>query len=216
MNEGYEAKWLPAVKDYVHQKKYPTSGSAYRARYIGSMVADVHRTLVYGGIFAYPATTDTPKGKLRLLYECNPMAYIIEQVSGIRVYLCSKLCWWSGEFVIISFEYIIICIYYYFVKYLYSNLYSLIYMPNNNYTINNSNGLTMNSSFSYRPVEWQLQELNVYWIFSLNTFINVLQSSWEVQRMLRNWWLVLGNMPNSTSSFFLSCQFLLHLLPFYL
>ena len=92
MNEGYEAKWLPAVKDYVHQKKYPTSGSAYRARYIGSMVADVHRTLVYGGIFAYPATTDTPKGKLRLLYECNPMAYIIEQVSGIRVYLCSKLC----------------------------------------------------------------------------------------------------------------------------
>jgi fructose-1,6-bisphosphatase I len=47
------------------------------------MVADVHRTLVYGGIFMYPSTTDAPKGKLRLLYEANPMAFIIEQAGGM-------------------------------------------------------------------------------------------------------------------------------------
>jgi len=47
------------------------------------MVADVHRTLVYGGIFCYPATKDSPKGKLRLMYECNPMAYIIEKAGGL-------------------------------------------------------------------------------------------------------------------------------------
>ncbi|CAL8234078.1 unnamed protein product [Boreogadus saida] len=47
------------------------------------MVADVHRTLVYGGIFLYPANVKSPKGKLRLLYECNPMAFIIEQAGGL-------------------------------------------------------------------------------------------------------------------------------------
>ena len=47
------------------------------------MVADVHRTLKYGGIFGYPSTSEAPKGKLRLLYECNPMAYIIEQAGGL-------------------------------------------------------------------------------------------------------------------------------------
>ena len=52
----------------------------YGGRYIGSMVADVHRTLKYGGIFMYPATADAPKGKLRLMYESNPMSFIIEQV----------------------------------------------------------------------------------------------------------------------------------------
>ena len=67
---------------YIQSKKYPKSGKPYGARYIGSMVADVHRTLVYGGIFSYPATTEAPKGKLRLLYECNPMAFIIEQAGG--------------------------------------------------------------------------------------------------------------------------------------
>ena len=52
-------------------------------RYIGSMVADVHRTLIQGGIFMYPATTERPKGKLRLLYECNPLAFVIEQAGGV-------------------------------------------------------------------------------------------------------------------------------------
>lgn len=83
LNEGYEKYWDPAMTEYIKSKKYPESGKPYGARYIGSMVADVHRTLVYGGIFMYPATTENPKGKLRLLYECNPMAYIIEQAGGM-------------------------------------------------------------------------------------------------------------------------------------
>lgn len=80
LNEGYAKSWFEPVKQYVDAKK---SGKPYAARYIGSMVADVHRTLCYGGIFAYPATKDSPKGKLRLLYECNPMAFIIEQAGGL-------------------------------------------------------------------------------------------------------------------------------------
>lgn len=83
INEGYEAIWPDAVKEYITSKKHPTAGGkAYGARYIGSMVADVHRTLKYGGVFAYPATADAPRGKLRLLYECNPMAFIMEQAGG--------------------------------------------------------------------------------------------------------------------------------------
>jgi len=83
INEGYTAKWDEAVKEYINDKKYPKSGKAYGSRYVGSMVADLHRTLVYGGIFLYPATTDSPNGKLRLMYECNPMAYIIEKAGGL-------------------------------------------------------------------------------------------------------------------------------------
>ena len=59
----------------------------YSLRYVGSMVADVHRTLLYGGVFMYPATKSAPGGKLRLLYECNPMSFIMEQVDGaLRCY----------------------------------------------------------------------------------------------------------------------------------
>lgn len=83
INEGYGKYWGDAVKEYIHKKKFPEKGNPYAARYIGSMVADVHRTLVYGGIFMYPATTEAPKGKLRLLYECNPMAFIMEQAGGL-------------------------------------------------------------------------------------------------------------------------------------
>uniref|UniRef100_A0A3B4AWX1 Fructose-1,6-bisphosphatase 1 n=1 Tax=Periophthalmus magnuspinnatus TaxID=409849 RepID=A0A3B4AWX1_9GOBI len=61
----------------------PDGSAPYGGRYVGSMVADVHRTLVYGGIFLYPANVKSPKGKLRLLYECNPMAYIMEQAGGM-------------------------------------------------------------------------------------------------------------------------------------
>jgi len=56
--------------------------SAYSARYIGSLVADFHRNLFLGGIYIYPATKDKPKGKLRLLYECNALALIVEQAGG--------------------------------------------------------------------------------------------------------------------------------------
>lgn len=83
INEGYEKFWPAPVKEYIRSKKYPETGKPYGARYIGSMVADVHRTLKYGGIFGYPATSENPKGKLRLLYECNPMAFIIEQAGGM-------------------------------------------------------------------------------------------------------------------------------------
>uniref|UniRef100_A0A8C1KAB6 Fructose-1,6-bisphosphatase isozyme 2 n=2 Tax=Cyprinus carpio TaxID=7962 RepID=A0A8C1KAB6_CYPCA len=84
INEG-NAKYLePAVNEYLKHKKYPEDGSApYGARYVGSMVSDVHRTIAYGGIFMYPANEKSPKGKLRLLYECNPIAFLIEQAGGI-------------------------------------------------------------------------------------------------------------------------------------
>ncbi|XP_038659806.1 fructose-1,6-bisphosphatase isozyme 2-like [Scyliorhinus canicula] len=66
-----------AIKGTTHDGTAP-----YSSRYVGSMVADVHRTLKYGGIFMYPANKKSPKGKLRLLYECNPMAFIMEQAGG--------------------------------------------------------------------------------------------------------------------------------------
>jgi len=72
------------VRDYIHkcQRKTKQDGGPYTQRYIGSMVSDVHRNLIKGGIFMYPGTTDKPKGKLRLLYECNPFAFILEMAGG--------------------------------------------------------------------------------------------------------------------------------------
>ncbi len=80
VNEGNAMYWDEPVKEYIDSLKYPTSpdGKPYSARYIGSMVADAYRTLLYGGIFAYPADKKSPKGKLRILYECAPMAMIME------------------------------------------------------------------------------------------------------------------------------------------
>jgi len=63
-------------------KKLDKKGKPKTARYIGSMVADVHRTLLYGGIFMYPADKNSKNGKLRLLYECNPMSFLVEQAGG--------------------------------------------------------------------------------------------------------------------------------------
>ncbi|XP_028313960.1 fructose-1,6-bisphosphatase 1-like [Gouania willdenowi] len=84
LNEGYAKYFDPAVTEYLQKKKFPQDGSApYNARYVGSMVADVHRTLMYGGIFLYPGNLKNPEGKLRLLYEGNPMAFIIEQAGGL-------------------------------------------------------------------------------------------------------------------------------------
>nr|CAI5849105.1 unnamed protein product [Callosobruchus analis] len=83
INEGYTHIWDDAIKEYIGNKKDPAKGSPYNARYIGSMVADVHRTIKYGGIFLYPATKASPKGKLRLLYECIPMAFIMTQAGGL-------------------------------------------------------------------------------------------------------------------------------------
>ncbi|XP_051526002.1 fructose-1,6-bisphosphatase isozyme 2-like [Myxocyprinus asiaticus] len=84
INEGNANYFDPAVNEYLKHKKYPEDGSApYGARYVGSMVSDVHRTIAYGGIFMYPANEKSPKGMLRLLYECNPIAFLIEQAGGI-------------------------------------------------------------------------------------------------------------------------------------
>jgi fructose-1,6-bisphosphatase I len=73
------------VKKYITkcQKKRCPAGDAYTQRYTGSLVADVHRNLMKGGIFIYPATSSHKQGKLRLLYECNPLAYVIERAGGV-------------------------------------------------------------------------------------------------------------------------------------
>ncbi|KHJ97109.1 fructose-1,6-bisphosphatase [Oesophagostomum dentatum] len=84
INEGYAKEWPKALAEYIHTRKFPEPGKKGMAlRYVGSMVADVHRTLRYGGIFLYPATADAPKGKLRYLYEAAPMAFLVEQAGGI-------------------------------------------------------------------------------------------------------------------------------------
>jgi fructose-1,6-bisphosphatase I len=85
MNEGNLAYCSDAINNYIAYCKEidkPTN-RPYSARYIGSMVADFHRNMIKGGIFIYPETTKAPKGKLRLLYECNPMAFLMEQAGGI-------------------------------------------------------------------------------------------------------------------------------------
>jgi len=83
INEGNFHAWDEATTVFVQNcKKKQASGKSKSARYVGSMVADVHRTLLYGGIFAYPRDQSNPQGKLRLLYECNPMAMLIEQAGG--------------------------------------------------------------------------------------------------------------------------------------
>ncbi len=84
VNHGNFFRYEKGVQDYITlcQKKDKTNGGPYTQRYIGSMVADVHRSLIKGGIFMYPGTVDKPKGKLRLMYECNPFAYLVEMAGG--------------------------------------------------------------------------------------------------------------------------------------
>ena len=85
VNHGNFFQYDEPVKKYITacQKKDKTTGGPYTQRYIGSMVADVHRNLIKGGIFMYPGTKDRPNGKLRLLYECNPFAFIVERAGGL-------------------------------------------------------------------------------------------------------------------------------------
>ncbi len=84
INEGNYKYWHPGLKKYIKflQKDEDPNEKPYSARYIGSMVADIHRNLLYGGIFIYPEDIRHPNGKLRLMYECNPMAFIVEQAGG--------------------------------------------------------------------------------------------------------------------------------------
>jgi fructose-1,6-bisphosphatase I len=84
VNEGNRSRWDTGVKrylDYLKEEDGPT-GRPYSSRYIGSMVADFHRTLLYGGIFMYPGDAKNPRGKLRLLYEAAPLAFIAEEAGG--------------------------------------------------------------------------------------------------------------------------------------
>lgn len=84
LNEGNFCNWNDGMQRYIQYLKESdtATGRPYSLRYIGTMVGDSHRTLLYGGIFAYPGDRKNPQGKLRLMYECNPMAFIIEQAGG--------------------------------------------------------------------------------------------------------------------------------------
>ncbi|BDQ11073.1 class 1 fructose-bisphosphatase [Sediminibacterium sp. TEGAF015] len=85
VNHGNFFQYVEPVRKYIDgcQRKTKENGGPYTQRYIGSMVADVHRNLIKGGIFMYPGTTDKPQGKLRLLYEANPFAFILEVAGGV-------------------------------------------------------------------------------------------------------------------------------------
>ncbi len=84
MNEGNYGRWNSGMQRYARWLKEPDepTGRPYSSRYIGSLVADVHRTLLYGGMYCYPGDSKHPDGKLRLMYENNPLAYIVEQAGG--------------------------------------------------------------------------------------------------------------------------------------
>lgn len=84
INEGNYLYWHRGLKRYIKwlQEEDKDSQRPYTSRYIGSMVADIHRNLLYGGIYMYPADSRSPNGKLRLMYECNPMSFIVEAAGG--------------------------------------------------------------------------------------------------------------------------------------
>jgi len=83
-NEGNYDLWAPHIKEYIDSLKKPENwgGKPYSSRYIGSLVGDFHRTMLYGGIYGYPSDRKSKNGKLRLLYECAPMSFIAEQAGG--------------------------------------------------------------------------------------------------------------------------------------
>ena len=85
-NEANEVSWPLPYQQFVNRlRRGQLNGKAYSSRYIGSLVADFHRTLLKGGVFLYPPTEKAPKGKLRLLYEANPLAFIVEQAGGAAI-----------------------------------------------------------------------------------------------------------------------------------
>jgi len=81
VNHGNTRRWQPWLREYIDYLQTEDNGP-YSARYVGALAADIHRTLLIGGVFLYPADTKNPKGKLRLLYEANPMAMLLEQAQG--------------------------------------------------------------------------------------------------------------------------------------
>jgi len=93
VNEGNYVHFPEGVKKYIKycQEKDEESGRPYSSRYIGSLVSDFHRNLLKGGIFMYPENENAPEGKLRLVYECNPMAFIAEQAGGSATNGCGRI-----------------------------------------------------------------------------------------------------------------------------
>src|SRR5436190_9711093 len=87
VNESHWNKWAPGIQRVVGAFKNGDHGrvDAKNARYIGSLVADIHRNLMSGGVFLYPADTNAPQGKLRLLYEAAPLAFVVEQAGGAAI-----------------------------------------------------------------------------------------------------------------------------------
>lgn len=85
INQGNTSKYDESTKNFLNHcmENNKEDGRPYSHRYIGSMVADMHRTLIKGGIFMYPADKSSPNGKLRLQYECNPMAFLLEAAGGM-------------------------------------------------------------------------------------------------------------------------------------
>ena len=85
INQGNTCKFSEGVKNFLNycMEDNKDAGRPYSHRYIGSMVADIHRTLIKGGIFLYPADRSNKNGKLRLMYECNPMSFLIEAAGGM-------------------------------------------------------------------------------------------------------------------------------------
>ena len=82
VNEGNYIHFPQGIKNYIKYCQMEEDNRPYTSRYIGSLVSDFHRNLIKGGIYLYPPSTKNPQGKLRLLYECNPMAFIAEQAAG--------------------------------------------------------------------------------------------------------------------------------------
>jgi fructose-1,6-bisphosphatase I len=82
INEGYYVHFPQGVKDYLKYCQEEKDNRPYSARYIGSLVSDFHRNMIKGGIYMYPTSSKAPQGKLRLLYECNPVAFLAEQAGG--------------------------------------------------------------------------------------------------------------------------------------
>lgn len=83
VNEAYRDTFPPRYATYIDRLRSGALGHKYASRYTGSMVADFHRTLLKGGVFLYPPTDENAEGKLRLLYEANPVAFLAEQAGGI-------------------------------------------------------------------------------------------------------------------------------------
>jgi len=91
INEGNYRNFPQGVKDYIKHCQKIEGDRPYSSRYIGSMVSDFHRNMIKGGIYMYPSSLPYPKGKLRLLYECNPIAFMAEQAGGKASDGCTRI-----------------------------------------------------------------------------------------------------------------------------